>query len=80
LTSVESKNLKFGERLVLGGSSFRAGEKKRACFAFSLTVRKSQRDKKLLIEDYFSNDSSPENKEEIKRVETGGPRPGEHKK
>jgi hypothetical protein len=76
-TTVDTKSLKFAERRVFGGTSFRADEKKRACHAFSVTIRKCQKDKKGLIADYFSDDSSPEREKELKRLQTAGPKAGD---
>jgi hypothetical protein len=76
-TQVFTKDLKFGERVVFGGTSFRAGEKKRAFHAFTLTIQKCERDKKGLIRDYFDNDGSPERVEESKQIENAPPRAGE---
>ena len=74
VTSVYTKDLKFGERRGFSGTAFRAGDKKRAWAVFSLTVRNCKRDKKQRIEDYFSKDLSSEDQEDLKRLKTREPR------
>ena len=67
---VATKNCKFGEPVVVGGTSFRAGGKKRSCHAFTLTIRQCKQEKKGLIKDYFENPSSPEHEDEVRRLQT----------
>ncbi len=67
---VTTKTLKFGERIVFGGTSSRAGGKKRSFHAFTLTVRPCKQNLKGLIKDYFENPSSPEHEDEVRRLQT----------
>ena len=67
---VATKKWKFGEPMVVGGTSYRAGGMKRSFHAFTLTIRKREQDRKGLIKGYFEDQSSPEYQDELKRLQT----------